>query len=49
MVTKPISYEIDTKDWLNSKILQVGEKFFGSFRVLYLVRKQAKKLSPQKK
>ncbi len=52
---KPRSYAPDEKVWLNSKYIKIKQncklktKFFGSFRVLHLVRKQAYKLELPKK
>ena len=48
--TKPKSYAFGKKVWLNSKYIKtkcnrkLEAKFFGSFRVLYLVDSQAYKL-----
>ncbi len=52
---KPRSYALGKKVLLNSKYIKTKQnrklkaKFFGSFRVLYLVRKQAYKLELPKK
>ena len=53
--TKPKSYALGDKVWLNSKHLKTKRnrkleaKFFGPFRVLHLVGKQAYKLKLPKK
>ena len=52
---KPWSYASGEKVWLNSKYIKIKPnrkleaKFFGPFRVLYLVKKQAYKLELPKK
>ncbi len=52
---KPKSYAISDKVWLNSKYIKIKQnckleaKFFGSFKVLHLVEKQAYKLKLPKK
>ncbi len=53
--TKPRSYVSGEKVWFNSKYIKIKQnckleaKFFGSFRVLHLVGKQAYKLELPKK
>ena len=53
--TKLRSYASDDKVWLNSKYIKIKQnqklkdKFFGLFRVQYLVGKQAYKLKLPKK
>lgn len=55
-VTKPRSYALGDKVWLNNKYIKTKNrnckleaKFFGTFRVLYLVGKQAYKIELPKK